>query len=135
MDAWDAVFEKRKLTRTPTLVQVKRHNNGESRWDRLGRGHFPLNVPGHMLAQPLHYDHLSLLHNCKTLRCEVFCGCIWEALTLTLRGLVNGQPQFLFWMYVDTDNKDDPSDGLYTMTKDIIPIFSFIDTTLISPMS
>ena len=53
-------------------------------------------------------------------------GPMWEDLTLTLWGLVDGTLS-----YVDTDVKDDPSDGWYNLTNSIIFIFSLMDTILI----
>lgn len=41
---------------------------------------------------------------------------IWEALTLIRRGLDDGQPELLFWKYVYTDVKADPSDVWYSIS-------------------
>ena len=38
-------------------------------------------------------------------------GPMWDALTLTPRGLDDLHSELLFWKYVDTDVKDDPSGG------------------------
>ena len=62
-------------------------------------------------------------------------GPMWEALTLTPQGLDDRHPEMLFWRYVDTDVKDDPSDEWYNLTNSIISIFSLIITTLISLQS
>ena len=58
-------------------------------------------------------------------------GLMWEVPTLTTRGLNNGKPGLLFWMYVDTDIKDDPSKEWYNLMNHIISIFSLMTTTLI----
>ena len=59
-------------------------------------------------------------------------GPMWEALNLTAQGLDNGNTELQFWKYVDTDIKDDPSDGLYNFMNCVISIFSLMATTLIS---
>ena len=45
----------------------------------------------------------------------------WEALTLTPKGLNDGNPELLFWKYVDTDVKDDPSEGWYNLKTALSP--------------
>ena len=55
-------------------------------------------------------------------------GPMWEALTLTQWGLEDGHPEILFWRDVDTDVKDDPSDGWHNLTDSILSIFSFMAT-------
>ena len=62
-------------------------------------------------------------------------GPMLEDLTHTLRGLDDGHPELLFWGYVDTDVKDDPSDGGYNFMNSRIFIFSLMVTTLISLIS
>lgn len=56
---------------------------------------------------------------------------MWEDLTLTSQGFVIGHPVLLFWRYVDTDVKDDPSDGWYNLMNTLVSNFSLIHTTLI----
>ena len=58
-------------------------------------------------------------------------GPMWEVLTLTNLGLYDGHPELLFWRYVDTDVKDDPSDGWYNLMNSITSILSFMATTRI----
>lgn len=48
-------------------------------------------------------------------------GPMWEALTLTTRGLDDGQPELVFWRYVDTYIKDVTSDGWYNWRKILSP--------------
>ena len=38
-------------------------------------------------------------------------GHMWESIALTPRVLDSGHPEILFWMYVDTDVKDDHQFG------------------------
>lgn len=58
-------------------------------------------------------------------------GPMWEVLTLTTQGVDHLLPKVLFWRYVDTDVKDDPSCGLYFLMDSTISIFSFMATNLI----
>ena len=58
-------------------------------------------------------------------------GPMWEALSLTHGGLDDGHPELLFWRCVDTEEKNDPSDGWYNLMISIISIFSLMATTLI----
>ena len=62
-------------------------------------------------------------------------GPMWDALTLTIRGFVDLFPEPWLWRYVDTDVKDDPSDGWNNLTKCIISIFRLMVTALISLLS
>ena len=64
-----------------------------------------------------------------------FWGPMWEALTLTPWGLDDAHPELLFWRYIDTDVKDDPTDGWYNLTTSIISNFSLMATTRISLLS
>ena len=50
-------------------------------------------------------------------------GPMWEALTLTPRGLNDGQPELLFWRHVDTEVKNDPSYCCYNFTNSIISLY------------
>lgn len=59
---------------------------------------------------------------------------MWETPTLTPHGLENRNPELLFWMYVDTYVKDDPSDVRYILTNSIISIFNHMSNSLISTM-
>ena len=47
----------------------------------------------------------------------------------------DGHTEQLFWRYVDTDVKDDPSDVWYNLMNSIISIFSPMSTILISLLS
>ena len=58
-------------------------------------------------------------------------GPMGEDFTITPQGVNDGQPDFLFCRYVDTDVKDDPLDGWYNLTNSIISIFSLMTNTLI----
>ena len=58
-------------------------------------------------------------------------GTMCEFLKLTPQELDNGHPEMLFWRYVDTDVKDDPSDGWYNLMNTLVSNFSLIHTTLI----
>ena len=44
---------------------------------------------------------------------------MWE--TLTPSGIYDGQHDMLFWRYVDSEVKDDPSDGWYILMKLLSP--------------
>lgn len=59
-------------------------------------------------------------------------GGMWEDLSLTTRGLNDGQPELIFWGYVDTDVQDDQSGGWYIITKNIFYKFNLMATTIIS---
>ena len=50
---------------------------------------------------------------------------MWEAPQLTLRGMDDGQFELLFCRYVDTDVKDDPSNGWYNLMNSIISIILY----------
>ena len=60
---------------------------------------------------------------------------IWEALTLTHRGLDDGHPELWFWRYADTDVKDDPTDVWYNFTNSVVSIFIPLDTPVIKLLS
>ena len=62
-------------------------------------------------------------------------GGMWEALKIPLLGMDDGKSELLFSMYVDTDVKDDPSDGWYNLVNSIISITLLMATTLIRLLS
>ena len=66
---------------------------------------------------------------------RVMMGPMGEALTLTFRGFDDGHPELLFWRFVDTDVKDDQSDGWHNLMKSILSIFSLMATTLFRLLS
>lgn len=49
-------------------------------------------------------------------------GNMWDALTLTSRGLYNGKPKLMIWRYVDTKVKDNILDILDNLMNIIISI-------------
>ena len=59
-------------------------------------------------------------------------GPMWEALNLTPPGLNYRPHEQFFWGYVDTDVKDDPSDGWYYWTNIIISIVNLMTTPLLT---
>ena len=58
-------------------------------------------------------------------------GPMWEALTLTNQRLNDGQPELVYWRYVDTYIKDVPSYGWYNIRNSIISIFSLMATNIL----
>lgn len=62
-------------------------------------------------------------------------GPMWEALTLTPRGLDDGQSELLFCRYVDTYVNYDPSHWWYNLSNTIISNFSLMASTLIRLLS
>ena len=48
-------------------------------------------------------------------------GPMWDTRTLIPQVLYDRLPELLFWRYVDTDVKDDPSGGWYILMKILPP--------------
>ena len=134
--SWDAVFENTCWPWSATHVQGWIHHYIESRWAPSVWWCLP--SVGSM-PSGCHGNGMMYMEPCDTTDClweeRDLVGLMWEALTLTPQGLNNGKPELLFWSYVDTDVKDDPSEGWYNLTNSIISIFSLMTTTLIRLLS
>ena len=91
----------------------------------------PLKDPGPLVAMAITLyplSHGTIQHLCKK---KCVRGPMWEFLTLIHWRFEDGHPELLFWSYVESDVKDDPSEGWYILMNSIFSIFSLIATTLI----
>ena len=84
-----------------------------------------------MVASQLFAAHRALCHTCLSVRGEGHDEPIWESFSLTLQGIDDGHPELIFWIYIDTDVKEDPSDVWYNLTNSIISIFILMATSFI----
>ena len=130
--AWDAVFKKPPLSCSSPHVVGKCHHYVGKRWAQSWWSCLPSER-----SRPTgcHGNGLTCIKPCDTTASlweeRGLTGPLWQALTLTPRGLDDVQSVRLFLRYVDTEVNYEPSDGWYNLTNSIISIFSLMATTLI----
>ena len=80
-------------------------------YSQMGGEFFPQKGPGQLVAMAMSIHQWILVTKQPLCERSVMRGHMCEAPTLTPQGFDIGQPVLLFWRYVDTDVKDDPSGG------------------------
>ena len=115
--SWE-VLEKQHKPWNVTHIRGKSHHYVERRWARSGQSCFSSvrSVSTSCLS-----NGLTPIKPCCT-RASLWeergvMRPMWDILNLTPRGLDDGHPELLFWRYVDTNVKDNPSDGWYILRK------------------
>ena len=133
VDSWDAVFEKPRWPWSATHIQGQSHHYVESRWAESRQSWVPSD---RSRSTACHGNGLTPINPCdKTASLweeRGLLGPMWDAFRLTHRGLDDRHPEMLFWKYVDTNVKDDPSGGWYNLANSKISNFSLMSTTRIN---